>query len=162
MHISSLTVVLADLQVCGRPSRWFLPTEWVQQRRVAFEGRGSSCSCGAGRTGSRLWGGYGGGAAVDATGRGGGGAAGSQPRSGGVGEWSQRKTRAFPIQLPEGAVPGQVMQVDTPSGRVAFTVPHGVTAGQTVNIQVTTPVVPGPKTQTMDIEMQSLNKPLMA
>ncbi len=68
----------------------------------------------------------------------------------------------FPILLPEGAVQGQVMQVDTPSGRVAFTVPQGVTAGQSINIQVNAPVAQGPKTQTMDIEMQSLDKPLMA
>lgn len=69
----------------------------------------------------------------------------------------------FQVQLPQGVVAGQVMQVDTPSGRVAFTVPHGVTAGQTFNIQVNAPcVVAVPATQAMDIEMQSLDKPLMA
>ena len=67
----------------------------------------------------------------------------------------------FQVQLPQGVEAGQVMQVDTPSGRVAFTVPHGVTAGQTFNIQVSAPVVAVPATQAMDIEMQSLDKPLM-
>ena len=55
------------------------------------------------------------------------------------------------------------MQIETPSGLVAFEVPEGVTAGQTFNIQVNAPVLAAapPAKQAMDIEMDTLSKPLM-
>lgn len=71
-------------------------------------------------------------------------------------------TFRFQIALPAGAVPGQMLQADTPSGRVAFTVPADVTAGCRLVIEANAPVVAAPATQAMDIEMQSLKKPLMA